>query len=54
MDEYTERSEERRANDAYLEHLQGEVRAVFADDTKSCAYLSFRHAGAHLEGKEGD
>mmetsp|Transcript_606 Transcript_606/g.1529 ORF Transcript_606/g.1529 Transcript_606/m.1529 type:complete len:702 (-) Transcript_606:175-2280(-) len=53
LDEYTERSEERRAKDAYLEHLQGEVRAVFADDTKSCAYLSFRHAGAHLEGKWG-
>ena len=53
LDEYTERSEERRAKDAYLEHLQGEVRAVFADDTKPCAYLSFRHAGAHLEGKWG-
>ena len=50
LDEYTERSEERRAKDAYLEHLQGEVRAVFADDTKSCAYLSFRHKGIDRSG----
>jgi hypothetical protein len=47
---WTSTGEERRAKDAYLEHLQGEVRAVFADDTKSCAYLSFRHKGIDRSG----